>query len=170
MGGFSIVEAMVAAGILGIALVGLVRLHTTSLEGTVRSSRVGRAAEVARQLAETVAAQPFNQLPACGPGPGAPLAPAPAGCRATVGASTIFSVPGVNGNCTTFVDGADVQDVSLVGVAAPPPNARFRVDAAVSQHPDPLNYPNTALLTIWVCWTERKGEVREIATTRMVSL
>jgi len=165
--GFSLIEAMVAAGILGVALIGLVRLHSTSMQGTVRAQRVGRAAEVARQLAETVASQTWAQLPPCG-GPAVPLPPAPAGCRATIGPSTVFSGVRPNG-CTYFADGAAVQDVALPDAAVAPPNQRFRVDMAVSQHPDALNYPNSAVLTVWVCWTEKQGVIREITTSRIVN-
>lgn len=164
------IEAMVAAGVLGIALLGLVRLHSTSMKGTVQAQRIGIASEVARQLAETVASQPAADLPVClpgfGPG-GAQLPPAPAGCRATVGPSTVFAPIKANG-CTVNIDGAAVQDVAIPGLSPNIVNSKFRVDTAVSQHPDSINYPDSALVTIWVCWTEPQGLIREISTSRIV--
>lgn len=168
--GFSLIEAMVAAGILGFALVGLVELHKTSMRGTVRAERVGRATEVARQIAEQTAAQPFNQLPNCAPGAGptgGQLAPAPNGCRATLEPSTVFSAVRPNG-CTFYTDEADVTPADPTAVADAGSNRRFRVDLAVSQHPDPVSYPDSALLTVWVCWVEEGGVIREINTSRII--
>ncbi|MEL6188976.1 MAG: prepilin-type N-terminal cleavage/methylation domain-containing protein, partial [Myxococcota bacterium] len=53
--GFSLVEAMISATVLGIALVGLVQMHTTSVQRTVESEKVGRATEIARQIADRTA-------------------------------------------------------------------------------------------------------------------
>ena len=55
--GFSILEAMVSAGILGIGLLGLVKLHVTSMDGLSRSFQITTGAEVARQVAEEIASQ-----------------------------------------------------------------------------------------------------------------
>jgi hypothetical protein len=166
------IEAMVAAAILGIALLGLVRLHATSMKGTVKAQRLGRASEVARQLAETVASRPFLALPPCLPGSGpggAPLPPGASGCRATLGPSTLFALPKAAG-CTVNIDGAAVQDVSIAGPTPNVANSRCRVDTAISQHPGGnINYPNTAVVTVWVCWTEPTGLIREISTSRMVA-
>lgn len=166
--GFSLIEAMVAAGVLGIALIGLVELHKSSIRGTAKAQRVGEAAEVARQIAEQVAAQPFNQLPACAPGTGTPLPAPPNGCRATAGPSNAWAAPRP-APCTYFVDSAAVQPVDPT--AFPDAGAgqrRFRVDLAVSQHPDSGNYPDSALLTIWVCWTDQRGTIGEVSTSRMI--
>ena len=44
---------------------------------------------------------------------------------------------------------------------------------AVSQHPDngvaPSNYPDTAVVTVWVCWEDERGIVQELSTTRLVT-
>jgi prepilin-type N-terminal cleavage/methylation domain-containing protein len=172
--GFSLIEAMVAAAILGLALVGLVQLHKTSMRGTVQATNTGRAAEVARQLAESAASQEYAQLPACPPGAGpagGQLPPAPAGCRATLGPSAVYAAA-KPGQCTYYVDGAAVPTVDPAAStdAAVNPNLRYRVDTAVSQHPDTNNYPDTALVTIWVCWLDEGGQIRELTTSRLVTL
>ena len=171
--GFSLIEAMVAAAILGFALVGLVQLHKSSMRGTARATNLGRASEVARQLAETAASQDFTQLPNCAPGAGpagGQLPAPPAGCRATVEPSGVFA--GVKpGSCTFYVDAAAVPSVDpgLNNDAAVNPQLRYRVDTAISQHPDTNNYPDTAVVTVWVCWLDEGGLVREISTSRLVT-
>ena len=165
--GFSLIEAIVAAAILGIALIGLVELHKGSMRGTVRAECVGRATEVARQIAEEVAALPSGNpalLPACAPGVGAPLPAPPNGCRAT---ATSMVADRLNG-CTYYTDEAAVSATDPSAFPDAGSNRRFRVDMAISQHPDALNYPNAPLLTVWVCWTDETGRVQEIQTSRII--
>lgn len=168
--GFSLIEAMVAAGILGFALIGLVELHKGSMRGTVRAERVGRATEVARQIAEMTAAQAFDQLPTCGPGAGpagGQLPAVPNGCRATLGPSTVFAAVRPGG-CTYYTNEAAIAPVDPAAFPDAGDGLNYRVDISVSQHPDPVNYPNSALFTVWVCWTEEGGTVREITTSRII--
>lgn len=50
--GFSLVEAVVSAVVLGIGMVGLINLHTSSMRGESRAIEMSRAQEVARQVAD----------------------------------------------------------------------------------------------------------------------
>jgi prepilin-type N-terminal cleavage/methylation domain-containing protein len=183
--GFSLIEAMVAAGVLGIALLGLVRLHTSAMRGTVQADSIGRGAEVARQLADMVASTNMTALPAwlaaCGPGPAAPL-PANFGCRAQIGGDRVRGqgFAAVKGGCTFFMEGAGVPSSVDPNVApslatgstrnaVAPLSGEFRVDVALSAHPNPASYPNTALVTVWVCWMDSEGgSVREVETRRVL--
>ena len=65
--GFSVVEALVAAAILGVALIGIVRLHGSSIRGTAQAERIGRASEggstVCRVICDDHAAQPSRVRP-----------------------------------------------------------------------------------------------------------
>ena len=172
--GFSLVEAMVAAAILGVALLGLVQLHKSSLRGTVRSQNVGQAAEVARQLAETTASQPFNQLPNCPPGAtvrlSQPPGGVPPGCRASWGPGTTPSPVKGNG-CTFYSDGANVPPVDPAAgdASVVAGSQRYRVDTTVSRHPN-ATLPNTAVVNVYVCWNEPTGEIREITSSRLVTV
>lgn len=175
--GFSLIEAMISAAILGLALMGLVQLHKTSIQGTVKATAMGRASEVARQLAETASSVDFADLPPCLPGAGpagAVLGPAPQGCRGSIAPSTVWAGQKANG-CTYYVESAAIPSVDpgYNPDGAVNPTLKYRVDIAVSQHPDngvpPSNYPDTAVVTVWVCWEDERGIVQELSTTRLVT-
>lgn len=181
-GGFSLIEAMIAAGILGIALVGLVRLHFAAMQGTAKSASIGNAAEAARQLAEVVATTDFDALPVwaqgCGPGANAPLPPN-WGCRSNSNTLTV-----ADAQCSLFLNDVGVPTPSQVGQpfsVGPNPSGSspgLRLDLAVSAHPDLVNYPETAVLTVAVCWREGDapnlaaggggGAVHEVRTSRIL--
>ena len=164
---------MVAAGVLGVALLGLVELHRTSMGGTARSMQVAEAAEVARQIAEQVASQPLAQLPNCAPGAGVgggQLPAGPNGCRATLGPGTAYAAPRLP-PCTYTVNSAAVMPsdpAAFPDAMTASETRKYRVDMAVSQHPDFSNFPNSALITVWVCWQDTRGFVQEYSTSRVV--
>ena len=175
--GFSVVEALVAAAILGIALIGIVRIHGSSIRGTAKAERVGRASVVARQFAELYATTSPQDLPACPPGPNAaPLGPSD-GCKSTT--PTVPNPPKGTG-CTLWVnDGPSIPSINDVNaqngeiVALNSPGAlgqqpsQYRIDVSVSRHPD-LNFQNAALLTVWVCWRDELGTINEVRTRRLL--
>lgn len=181
---------MVAAGILGIALVGLVRLHVSSMRGTVQAEQQGNGAELARQLAEYMATQieapPENgvtlRLPVrsdfvtpCGPGVNAQLPPGAQGCRAGDNLTAGLSDPNRHGTgCSFWTYGGLLPDLATGPVpswrATQLPGERpgaFRVDMAVSAHPSPANYPDAAMVTIWVCWRDEGGLIRQVTSRRV---
>lgn len=169
---------MLSAAVLGIGLLGLVHIHKSSIRGTVRSTRLRHASEIARQAAEQIAAIPYTRLAAastppesCGPGLATPLPGGPNGCRAAGGVSTVpapVKAPG----CTYNTDsGAVLQATDPDGNALRDglPTDPFRVDVAVSRHPNPVLYPSSGLVTVWVCFTDETGHIHEIATSRVVT-
>ena len=176
--GFSLIEAMVSAAVLGIGLLGLVHIHKSSIRGTVRSTRLRHASEIARQAAEQIAAIPYQRLAAaptapenCGPGLGAPLPVGPNGCRGADGVSTV-PAPVKPLGCTYNTDsGAVLQATDPNGNALRDglPTDPFRVDVAISQHPNPALYPSSGLVTVWVCFTDEAGYIHEITTSRVVT-
>ncbi|MEO1335359.1 MAG: prepilin-type N-terminal cleavage/methylation domain-containing protein [Myxococcota bacterium] len=178
--GFSVVEALVAAAILGVALLGVVRLHGSSIRGTAQAERIGRASEVARQFAEMLATTTPGNLPACGPGRAAPPTPEPAGCKAAVGVTTAFAAPQGPG-CTFWVQGGpSTPSINNAGaangaiVAQPPPGAggpppsQYRIDLSVSGHPDLATFPNATVITVWACWRDESQTVNEVRTRRIL--
>ena len=194
--GFSLLEAVIAAAVLGIGLVGLARLHISSVQGTIRSEETSRAAHVAREIADlygTLDFQAIRALPAaCGNINAAPWwatsPPTPgAGCRSTGNIAdsvydnaAAFTVP--TAGCTAYFDEDGVPDVTNAAWVADPmggplTQGDFRVDIRRSAHPDPNLFPTdadpdpnataVAVLWVWVCWTDERGNVQELATNRI---
>lgn len=60
--GFSLVEAVFSAVVLGIGMIGLINLHTSSMRGEVRAMEMTRAQELVRQVADYYAAEGFEVL------------------------------------------------------------------------------------------------------------
>ena len=181
--GFSVVEALVAAAILGVALVGIVQLHGASIRGTAKAERIGRASEVARQIAELYATTEPGALPLCPPGPTVAPPPEPAGCKSAIAVTTAFAAE--KPACTFWVQGGpstpSINDAgaaagaivaqATAGPAGPQPS-QFRIDIGVSAHPDatapPNNFPDAVMLTVWVCWRDEVGIVHEVRTRRIL--
>ncbi len=187
--GFSLVEAMVAAVILGIGLLGLVELHRTSIRGTVKAISAGQALEIGRQVAETILSADYvsqpNPAPAvpnnCAggafwPAPGPSLPPPGFGVAGVLGCrqdANSFSAT-KNGLCTFYAEEAPVNtgngtspfEPATVNTQA---NGRFRIDTAIHGHPNPLQYPDSVMATVWVCWRDSARQVHEVRTTRILT-
>lgn len=184
--GFSLVEAMVAAVILGIGLLGLVELHRASIRGTVKAINAGQALEIGRQVVETILAADYVNQPngagaipnACaGAGVWAPPAPAPnffpagvTGCRQSVNNFTGIKT----GLCTFYADEAPVNTASLnspfeAGTVNTSANGKFRIDTALHAHPNVAQYPNTVMVSVWVCWRDTAQIVHEVRTSRILT-
>lgn len=163
-------EALTSAAVLGIALLGLVQMHTASMKSTEAGEDIGRAMEMARQLGDQTATQPLEQIPAACGDPNLPLAGGPQGCRATLGPGTTFSTPR-GAPCTQYVD-EDVVVDATTGAITPvtldqngnPRRNHFRVDFRLTSHPN--GGPNTAMVHVWVCWRDLSGKVNEVYTNR----
>ena len=155
---------MVSVAVLGIALTGLVQMHTTSIRGTAKAEDIGRATEIARQIAALEANVPDVNLPACG----GIASPVPAGgllgCRGSDGPSAAFSNP--RGDCTRWVEeDAVVDPVSgAIAVIDERPGA-YRVDTWVTSHPN--GGDNNGIVHVWVCWRDAGGLVNEVYTARL---
>ena len=149
----TLIETMVAAGVLGVAVLGLVQLHTTSTRqnASLRDLSVARA--LAAQRLERLATRPVEQLAAC---------VGPAGCREGID-SLRASKGTVSGYaCTDFADGPSV--------AAPGTTAlgKFRIDTTVEAHPDPGQHPDARILTVSVCFRDAYEQIREVRAERML--
>jgi hypothetical protein len=189
--GFSLLEALIAAVVLGVGLVGLARLHITSIQGTVKSDDVGRAAEVARGMADLFATLPWQSLPNCLPGRDSPagwVAPPAPGCSAALGPTQQFNPNpwgGVNCRAWYTEDGVpDANDAAWVanpfqGDGSTPDTGNFLVDVAISQHPNQADFPNSLaadpdqepvqVVWVWVCWRDSNNIVHEVASQRVMT-
>lgn len=152
--GFSLIEAMVATAVLGVAVASLSALYTTAVQGYVTSQRLQDAVEIASQRAEQLATMPADELPACA---GA------ANCRTDNRTLAAPLAPAGAFDCTLQLDAPAVQ-----GPGAAPAGARFRVDTVVGDHPDNARQPDARLLTVSVCWTDGAGIVHEVQATRLL--
>jgi hypothetical protein len=202
-------EAMISAAILAIGLVGLAKLHISSTRGTVKAEEIGRAAEVARQIADTFTTMDYANIPPCAPGPtGNPgwYPNGAGGCASATGGdgkkSNVWNPPkalAAGRNCTTYYKGDGVPDVNDVVWSADPMNGdgsaalsggvttaagfgnHYRIDLAVSRHPDGANFQAPAgaapvageeevvsVLWVWVCWQDDNGSINEVSATRVI--
>jgi prepilin-type N-terminal cleavage/methylation domain-containing protein len=188
--GFSLLEALIAAVILGVGLVALARLHISSVHGIVKSEDLGRAAEVARGIADTIATIPVANLPACAPGPALPptwVSPPRGGCAETLGVTQNFNPVMWGGPaCSTWYTGDGVPDFGsaegltdpLAGDGSVPDTGNFRVDVAISHHPNIDDFPSVAtvqpgetpvqVVWVWVCWRDSNGNVHEVRSMRVL--
>ena len=155
---------MISAVVLGIALVSLVQMHTTSIRGTARAEDIGRATEIARQIGQFMASQPLNQIPACG-NPNAPLPAGPQGCRASEGPGTVLSTTKTF-PCTRLVDEDGVVDAATGDIPVSPATSRgsYRIDMLLSSHPNGAT--GMAQIHVWVCWRDAGGNVNEVSATQ----
>ncbi len=173
--GFSIIEAIVATGVLGIGLVGLVNLHGASMRGIKSSESKSAGTVVADAIAEGIISQQSlanARIPNCNLGP---ALPANAGCRNGGIGSTVYNAPLANG-CTMFFDepphmpvGGAINNWNPWDQTLANPNMRYRVDVGVVGHPDNIEHPNAQYLYVWTCWQAANGAIQQVATERMLT-
>lgn len=153
-GGFTLLEVLVSAVILGIGLIGLVNLHTASIRGLMKDEMASVASDVAKQRLEEMMTLRPNEIPAC---------VGDVGCRLEDKSDYAADLAPVAGfDCTRRVEGADVPRVS-----GAPEAPRYRVDMVVEAHPDPIRQPEGRLVTVSVCWEDYAG-VQELQMRRLI--
>lgn len=155
--GFSIVEVLVASGVLGVGLVALLEVHGSTVENLARGAHVVEATRIADQRLEQLATQrpDATALPSCAQGGG------PLGC---IEADRTLATDKA---CTTWVDGPAVPGPS--GVASPGAMFRgYRMDLVIGPHPDGLNQPGGFLATVSVCWPDENGDFHELRADRLL--
>ncbi|MEM1022298.1 MAG: prepilin-type N-terminal cleavage/methylation domain-containing protein [Myxococcota bacterium] len=178
--GFSLVEALVATGILGIGLAALTNAHLTSIRGIDGSAEAVEARALANQLAEELAMVQTNapnvivNSPAC---VNTELDVASVlGCAAPAGNG--FSA--VQLGCTRYYDAEAVQGASpnVIGGSMfstgdlVDGGQRFRADIFIQDHPDPAVDPTEAQVAIIsVCWRDplSPARVKQVRLTRVLN-
>lgn len=177
--GFSMIEAMVSAAVLGIGLTALVNAHISSIRGVDHSNESVIATSLAQQIADDFAVVQR--------GAAAPMFPAACddlvprniqGCAADNG----IGFAGVaSGPCTRYFEegalpggGVSVFDGALYSSGqTTDPGYGFRVDIYASPHPDPsIDIADSRVIDVYVCWRDANSmgrRVREVHETRVVS-
>lgn len=161
--GFSLVEAVVSAVVLGVGMVGLINLHTSSMRGESRAIEMSRAQEVVRQVADYYstrgyeAAEGDNALTAC------PVDDPRMDC------SPSASAPANAGNCTFWVDRDWVllaPDNTLNRVVGVRPAGAIQVEVRWSPS---ANLADTGRLEVTACTYGPAGQAQsELRSKRMV--
>jgi prepilin-type N-terminal cleavage/methylation domain-containing protein len=167
--GFSLVEVMVSVGILGVGLLGIVNLHTSSIIGLSRGQHIAMAQEVAMQqteLLETEATIATGSLESVLPNCPASRSTDPIGCQL----STTEYAP--IKQCTMFLSDPNIPDPSGGFPSVLPPGSgdasTYRMDTVIAQHPDTLNHPGALMVTVSVCWSDDQQNVHQISTSRVL--
>ncbi|MCK6545821.1 hypothetical protein L6R52_08130 [Myxococcota bacterium] len=160
-------EAIIAAGVLGVGLVALVTLHQSAMRGMKSSRAAGIAMDIATQAAEEMATKTAANLAATCPGVGGcklgdqPLAlqySAPQAC-------TTWTFDGLMPDPAGVAPAGLLDEATATTMSATMPS--FRIDRVVNAHPIPGNNPNTRLIQVFVCWRDEQGYVRQVATERV---
>lgn len=155
--GFTLVEVLISAVLLGIGVMALAELHASSIRGVKEGASITAATQIATQVMETLSAQAADDmvLPVC-PNNGA------RGCRAN---DRDLEPPKA---CTSWLATAEVPDPngdSQTGATG----EGYRVDTVIEVHPSVADFPNAVLITTSVCWMDRTGGVHELQTQRVLS-
>ncbi len=163
------IEAMVSAGVLGIALIGLVNLQTNAIKGMRSARHMHEGVEMARQVLDRITVQGLATVDALGCAANPTLAnPDASGCRQSFGTNAgggtgQFSAPT---GCTMWRSETDVLDAQVgtprmaQDLAGNPCNAgtqecsgAHRIDVRVSNAPGAYNLqPQARIVDVWVCW------------------
>lgn len=151
--GFSLVEVMLTAAVLGLGAIALAHTHNQAHRGVVASRLQTAALRIAEQRIEHLATIPIDRLAGCA-GP-------VTGCRTD--RSTLAPVLGNVGafRCTQLVDEMDFHDPNVTT------QGRFRVDTVVAAHPDPRQQVGALVISVSVCWTDQTGHVQQVMLQRM---
>ncbi len=163
MAGFSLVEALIAAGVLGVALTALVRLHQSSMRGTVASTRIGDASEIGRQIADHFSIRAVDTPLGC-PGQAAPIA-----ALDTCPMVYAMAPGGVCNSVETCDPLGCVFDYDVNGNPAPagggpPLPGRFRVRLMEGANPAGGGFR----VAVIVCWNDpNSGHARQVVTDRL---
>jgi prepilin-type N-terminal cleavage/methylation domain-containing protein len=174
--GFSIMEVMIATAVLGIAMAGLVKLHSAAIRGTKTTRDLSIAEDIAKQIADEMAARDGATLPSTITAATHPCSGVIGGCKGGTGGVTRTFAAEKPGTCTAWFDAAGTArrlDGSM-DKGAPPrteadalaAGAHYRVDRVVRMHPDPAS--RSTLIEVFVCWRDQGEIVRQAHTRRVV--
>lgn len=145
--GFSLLEVMISAAVLGVGVLAGVRLFTTGVEGNAWTR--------SRSTATTMAIQRLEQLGTRG------VDLLPAGCTGPVGCKAGQQELAPPVPCTQQVDEMNVD------VSVSEPNGKYRVDTVVEPHPDGGRQLGARVVTVSVCWQDPDGSVHEAQLDRL---
>src|SRR5262245_16850054 len=156
--GFSLIEAMVSAAVLGIGLLGVVELHRSSVRGLAIGRSITVASQIASQRAELIAGREADalNLPSC-----------PVAADNNVGCKATRDAFAADKTCTAWLLESDVPTPAGADVANAP-NQGFRRDIVITPHPDTINHAGSFVATISVCWRDQKNFVQELRQQKLL--
>ncbi|MBK8014484.1 MAG: hypothetical protein IPK13_24430 [Deltaproteobacteria bacterium] len=153
--GFSLLETVAAALVLGVGTLAITRSFTVSQQelSWTRSHAIAR--NLMRQRLADFSTKPVEELPACAGVPG---------CR--LSRTEMASELGVVGSfaCTQYSDGRTI----LPDSGASTSEGLFRIDTLVEDHPEIARFPTGHLLTVSVCWRDQHGAIQEVRSRQVV--
>lgn len=145
---------LTSTAVLGIGVVALADLHTTSEKADQGTRARDVAAQIAIQRMEQLATQPIERLPDC---------PGFATCRAgrrqmqqersTAGSFRCSQLVDQNG----FSDGSDND-----------PNGKYRIDTSVNAPTATSQQEGARMITVSVCWVDHRDTIQEVQIERLV--
>jgi prepilin-type N-terminal cleavage/methylation domain-containing protein len=156
--GFSLIEVMISAGVLGIGLAGVIQLHVSSVRGLASGRSISLAGEIASQRVEFIGGRDIDvaSLPTCPRG-----ASGVVDCRANKGNFTATKT------CSTWLAESDVPTPAGLEIPSEP-NVGYRRDLVIEAHPDTLNHNGSFLAIVSVCWRDSSGNVQQIQSQRLL--
>jgi len=181
--GFSLIEAIVAATVLALALTALSNAQMSTIRGVENSQEGLQGRNLAALVADDIALvqrdrdQPFigfgcaNAVTPYGDIEGCAL-PNGSGYTADAPCSRYFfpdQLPNLNGASLGMGPGSGL--LFNQGITVGPQPGSFRVDVYTSDHPDPQIPPGrAAVVDVFVCYDDpfAAGKVREIRETRIL--
>lgn len=152
--GFSLLEALVAGGVLAVGIVGIIGLQARLFHTARFSEDLSNASHLLQHRTEELGSKSLASL--TGP---------PAICA---GAAPRCMLDGAFAPAPASGCSQQVREPQPVTIAAPGPGGPYRVDTGIVAHPDAIGHPNTLVATISVCWTEQGGRVRQLQTVRVL--
>lgn len=151
--GFSVIEVMVSAVLLGLGVMVLAKTLGASSQGLSLGKDRSAARQLALQRLETLSSRGPELMPACPESPG---------CRASF-SSLASPLPSVDGfECTQ-----SVVEPGFVDEQVDTPQGVYRVDVSSRTPLDPEQMAGAVLVQVSVCWVE-DGRVEEVQAHRLL--
>ncbi len=148
----TLTEVVISTLVLGIGVMGVAKIQTTSVKSMAGSRSQNVARQLAQQRIEWLATKSLDRIAGCS---------GPPTCRA--GRRTPGPMKTAQGGflCSRFVDGP-------TGSEGDSAEAKFRVDVSVSKPQGTRQFDDAKLLTVAVCYFEPDGTIGEVRAERLV--
>lgn len=153
--GFSMLEVLIGAAVLGIGVLSAVRIFMVTAEGSHWTRSRSDAMEMGMQRLELMSTQDTTQIPNC---------QGPVGCREDQ-TTMRPDLPPVGGfECTQYFGNTTIADPTQAS-----DTGKYRVDTVVAPHPDAVRQPGAQMVVVSVCWMDGKGNVHEAQSRRIMT-
>jgi hypothetical protein len=147
--GFSLVETLISTLLLGVGVIGLVDLYTSSSRGMGSSRHRETATQIAVARMERLTTMPLDELPSCS---------GVVGCRADSYTMMPELIPSAEAfECTQYVSDMGQHDPRTRGG-----DGGYRLDTIVAPHPSSGQNGDARVVSVSVCWTDGDGDVQQV--------